>query len=186
MSRVGMQNATQYGSLTEYAFSKCDHCGKFSVWDSKNKVLIHPKISRSFDLADVPEGLAQDYNEACLILSDSPKASATLSRRCLQAILIDNGYTQRDLSKAIAQIISENKLPQQIADDLDYVRIIGNFAAHPKKDTQTGEIVDVEIGEAEWNIEVLETLFEYLYKGPAQSKRRKEAFEEKFKINKSN
>ena len=33
----------------------------------------------------VPPAIRQDYEEACLILNDSPKASATLSRRCLQA-----------------------------------------------------------------------------------------------------
>ncbi len=36
---------------------------------------------------EVPKVIAEDYNEACQVLSDSPKASAALSRRCLQAIL---------------------------------------------------------------------------------------------------
>jgi hypothetical protein len=33
---------------------------------------------------------------------------------------------------------------------LDAIRTIGNFAAHPIKSTSSGEIVDVEPGEAEW------------------------------------
>ena len=181
MSKGGLKPVS-YGSILDYAFSKCDHCNKFSVWDLKKKTLIHPRISRNFDTTDVPEPLVLDYNEACLVIYDSPKASATLSRRCLQAILNENGFSDRDLSKGISKAIESNKLTQQLAEDLDYVRIIGNFAAHPKKDSQTGEIVEVEIGEAEWNIEVLEALFEFFYKSPARAKRKKEEFNAKFNI----
>ncbi len=39
---------------------------------------------------------------------------------------------------------------------IDAVRVIGNFAAHPIKSKSTGEIVDVEPGEAEWNLNTLE------------------------------
>lgn len=42
------------------------------------------------------------------------------------------------------------------------MRNIGNFAAHPLKDTSTGEILPVEAGEAEWNLETLEALFDFL------------------------
>ena len=35
----------------------------------------------------VPEEFASDYQEACLVLNDSPKASAALGRRCLQYLL---------------------------------------------------------------------------------------------------
>ncbi len=37
---------------------------------------------------EVPSQYAQDYLEACLVLADSPKASAALSRRCLQNLLV--------------------------------------------------------------------------------------------------
>jgi hypothetical protein len=45
---------------------------------------------------EVPEEIKEDYEEACLVLSISNKASAALSRRCLQAILRGQGYMQRD------------------------------------------------------------------------------------------
>ena len=45
---------------------------------------VEPKaISRSPLPKEVPDNFANDYKEACLILADSPKASAALSRRCL-------------------------------------------------------------------------------------------------------
>src|SRR5438094_2082942 len=37
----------------------------------------------------VPTAVLDDYKEACLIRDLSPKASATLSRRCLQGIIRD-------------------------------------------------------------------------------------------------
>ncbi|MGA9972020.1 MAG: hypothetical protein WA757_14400 [Candidatus Acidiferrales bacterium] len=51
---------------------------------------------------------------------------------------------------------------------------IGNFAAHPIKSKQTGEIVAVEPGEAEWNLDVLESLFDFYFQ-PAILKEKKDA-----------
>lgn len=36
---------------------------------------------------EVEPQFAEDYNEACLVLPFSPKASVALSRRCLQNII---------------------------------------------------------------------------------------------------
>lgn len=106
--------------------------------------------------------IAADYEEAALVRADSPKASAALSRRCLQAVLTAQGFTQHDLKDQIKAAV--DKLPSsELAGSLDHVRIIGNFAAHPKKSTNTGEILDVALGEAEWNLDVLDMLFDYYY-----------------------
>ena len=68
-----------------------------------------------------------------------------------------------------------------LAKDVDAIRINGNFAAHPIKSKSTGEIVEVEPGEAEWNIEVLEELFEFLYVRQKQREKRRKVFNEKLK-----
>ncbi|MCG3690130.1 hypothetical protein [Aliarcobacter butzleri] len=47
-----------------------------------------------------------------------------------------------------------------------YFHIIGNFSAHPIKSQNTGEIVNVEVGEAEWCLEILQSLFEFCYVQP--------------------
>lgn len=86
--------------------------------------------------------------EACLVLPDSPKASAAISRRCLQAVLRDAaGVKPADLSREIDEAMPH--LPPYLADAIDAVRNVGNFAAHPVKSRSTGEVVDVEEGEAE-------------------------------------
>ena len=59
----------------------------------------------------VPSKFAEDYREACLVLDDSPKASAALSRRCLQYILQEKaGVKHENLAKEIQEIINNNAI----------------------------------------------------------------------------
>ncbi len=62
---------------------------------------------------------------------------------------------------------------------LHAVREVGNFAAHPIKSERTGEIIEVELGEAELNLEVLSRLFDFYYVTPKRIKARVESINEK-------
>jgi hypothetical protein len=113
----------------------------------------------------VPESIARDYRAACRVLADSLEASAALGRRCLQNLLVEKADAKKkDLADQIDEVLASKELPARIAADLHAVRVIGNFGAHPIKSKSTGEIVDVELGEAEWNLDVLEGLFQH-YEG---------------------
>lgn len=57
----------------------------------------------------------------------------------------------------------------------------GNFAAHPIKHRTTGLIVDVEPEEANWNLDVLEELFEYYYVQPKRAEEKRKKLEAKLK-----
>ena len=127
---------------------------------------------------EVPSSIADDYQEAASTLSLSPKASAALSRRCLQAVLRDAANAnQRDLWQQIDAVLPT--LPSYIAQDLDAIRHIGNFAAHPAKFQATGQIIDVEPGEAEWNLDVLDLLFDFYYVQPALAQKKRDALNAK-------
>jgi hypothetical protein len=127
---------------------------------------------------EVPAHLAADYKEAALVLNLSPKASAALSRRCLQAVLREAGNTNQE--RLVDQIKAvKGSLPSAVGDSLDAVRQIGNFAAHPEKDRVSGQILDVEPHEAEWNLDVLDYLFEHYYVQPARDKQRRDALNAK-------
>jgi len=141
--------------------------------------MINPKgVSRARIPAEVPADIAEDFKEACLVLRDSPKASAALSRRCLQHLLrTAGGVKPRDLSAEIEQVMP--KLPGDLAGALDAIRHIGNFATHPIKSTSTGEIVPVDPEEAEWQLDTLEQLFEYYFVRPAKLKAQREALNKK-------
>jgi len=117
---------------------------------------------------DVPSSIAEDYNEACIVLPDSSKASAALSRRCLQNILRQAAKVKpSNLDNEIQQVLDSGQLPTHLSQVIDAVRQIGNFAAHPLKSQSTGEIVPVEPEEAAWNLDVIEALFDFYYVQPA-------------------
>jgi hypothetical protein len=137
----------------------------------------YPKaISRSPLPPEVPPEFAADYLEACLVLPDSEKASAALSRRCLQHLLREQvGVKKDDLAKEIQHVLDSKQLPGHLAEDLDAIRHIGNFAAHPMKATHSGVILDVEPHEAEWLLNLLEGLFDFYLVQPARAKAKRDA-----------
>jgi hypothetical protein len=142
-----------------------------------SKSLFYPKASNRNPIPqEVPIEFGKDYIEACLVLSDSPMASSALSRRCLQNILRSKlNVKKADLAKEIQEVIDKGLLPADLLESIDAIRNIGNFAAHPIKSQSSGEIVDVELGEAEWNLDVLELLFDYLFVRPELVRKKKEA-----------
>ncbi|MBB6254098.1 DUF4145 domain-containing protein [Nitrospirillum iridis] len=116
----------------------------------------------------IPSALTSDYNEACLIVGNSPKASATLARRCIQGIIRDFfGISKSRLIDEIEELrcrVRDNKITgitEETVDAIDHVRKIGNIGAHMEKDVNL--IIDVDEGEATLLIELIETLFEDLY-----------------------
>ena len=142
---------------------------------------VHPKgVSRVALPAEVPTEFAADYHEACLVLPDSEKASAALSRRCLQNLLREKAAIRKgDLANEIQQVLDSKQLPRHLADDLDAIRNVGNFAAHPLKTTNTGEIVEVEPQEAEWLLNLLEQLLEFYFVQPARARAKRDALNAK-------
>lgn len=153
-----------------------------TVTKVKEKYVVYPKGAARPIPEEVPDEYASEFREACLVLNDSPKASAALSRRLLQKILVEElGVKGNNLSQQINEAIKSGKLSPVVAKDLHAVREVGNLAAHPTKDTHTGEIIDVEPGEAEWLLDVLEALFVDLFVLPAESEKRREALNEKLR-----
>lgn len=107
----------------------------------------------------IPKAISDDYLEACLILHKSPKASATLARRCLQGMIRDFwGIKKRTLAEEINTLEEKEKGLKEI---LDPIREVGNIGAHMEKDVNF--IIDVEPEEAELMIKLLEDLFEDWY-----------------------
>jgi hypothetical protein len=117
---------------------------------------------------EVPEGLANDYNEACLVLPDSAMSAAALGRRCLQHLLREHAAVKHgSLDREIQQVLDEQRLPSFLAEAIDAIRVVGNFAAHPIKSEHSGEVVPVEPGEAEWTLDTVEQLFDFYFVAPA-------------------
>lgn len=125
---------------------------------------------------EVDARFADDFREAAATLSTSPKASAALSRRCLQDILREKaGVKESDLSSEIQEVIDSGKAPSWLTENLDAVRVVGNFAAHPIKSTNTGEVVPVEPGEAEFILDVLDGAFDFYFVQPKKAQAQRDA-----------
>jgi hypothetical protein len=151
--------------------------------NSSMRVFLYPAaVSREPLDSAVPQPFAGDYVEACNVLDLSPKASAALSRRIMQHVLRECAKVKApNLDQEIQQVLDRHMVPTHIAESLDAVRTTGNFAAHPIKSTSSGEIVDVEPGEAEWNLDTVEALFDFYFVQPAKTAARRDALNKKLK-----
>ncbi|MEI8240360.1 MAG: DUF4145 domain-containing protein, partial [Actinomycetota bacterium] len=110
--------------------------------------------------------LASDYKEACDVLPISPQAAAALGRRCLQHMLrFHVGVKSSNLANEIAEAKADASLPARILRQMEPIRHVGNSAAHPTKDS-AGQIVPVTVDEAEWTLDTIEWLFQYLFVEP--------------------
>ena len=138
-------------------------CAKSSLWisyfDRKGKeqeVRLVPKSSAKPLPEYIPKGLREDYEEACLILEDSPKASAALARRCLQGMIRDYwGVKKGNLFKEIKAI--EKKIEPNLYAALLGIKDIGNVGSHPQS------IVGVDKHDAYNVVSLLESLFKLWY-----------------------
>lgn len=149
-------------------FALCPKCDKHSIKVigmgidvNELKVNLVPSSSATQFPEYVPQQIRQDYEEACMILNLSPKASATLSRRCLQGMIrdfwgISNKGTLHNEIEAI-----KDKIDPRVRKVLDSVRQLGNIGAHMEKDINL--IIDIDLHEAERLIKLIEFLIKQWY-----------------------
>jgi len=117
----------------------------------------------------IPQPIRDDYYEACAIRELSPKAAATLIRRCLQGMIRDFCKISKsrlvDEINTLRELVKEGKAPRGVEIDsveaIDQVRKIGNIGAHMEADISV--IVDVDPDEAQTLIELVEALFDEWY-----------------------
>lgn len=125
----------------------------------RNWSLIPESKAKSFP-DYIPKPILDDYREACLIRDLSPRASATLSRRCLQGIIRDFWQVKPGrLAVEIEQI--KDKVDVDTWKAIDGVRSVGNIGAHMEEDINV--IVDVEPHEAQLLVELIEILLKDWY-----------------------
>jgi hypothetical protein len=79
----------------------------------------------------MPESVSRIYEEARSVAEDSPRAAAALLRLSLQQLLQELGSTERNLDDAVGNLVATGKLPAQLQQAMDSLRVIGNNAVHP-------------------------------------------------------
>jgi hypothetical protein len=136
---------------------------QLASWD-----LVPPSRARSFPVA-VPHQVLEDYREACLIVEQSPKASAALARRCLSSILRDFWRVQHgSLSDEFRQV--KGTVDPLTWEAIESVRSVGLIGA--RMESEGAEILETDPGEAKLLIGLIETLIQDWYVGREARRRR--------------
>lgn len=128
-----------------------------------------PETSSAVQPDYIPVAIREDYYEACLIKDKSPKAAATLARRCLQGMIRDFCDISksrlieeiRELKSRVEAGAGPKGVELETIEAIDAVRNIGNIGAHMERDINV--IVEVDAGEAQALIELIEMLFQDWY-----------------------
>ena len=121
--------------------------------------LIPPSAAKVFP-EYVPKPVLDDYRETCIVKDLSPKASATLARRCLEGMIRDYWKIQKARLKDEIDAL-EDRVDPLTWKAIDAVRKMGNIGTHMEKDINV--IVDVEPQEAADLIGLVELLIRDWY-----------------------
>ncbi len=170
--KLNIENARgTYAIWTIFRVCRNPGCKEFSLqyeigkegsdsWDWGESKNIIPRSNAKTFPDYIPKAIREDYEEACLIRNDSPKASATLCRRCLQGMIRDfHGITENRLIDEINAL--EDIIDSTTWQAIDAIRETGNIGAHMEKDVNV--IIDVEPEEASKLIWLIETLMQDWY-----------------------
>jgi sarcosine oxidase delta subunit len=160
-------NPQHYGQILIIKMHKCPHCGEeqISAYGIKGKIKdthieIYPNVIFKHFPDYIPQVIRSDYEEACAIVELSPKASATLSRRCLQGMIRDFWNIKKgNLAGEINEL--QGKIPTAQWKVIDGLRRLGNIGAHMEKDIDL--IVEIDPEEAHKLIKVIELLMKDWY-----------------------
>lgn len=151
-------------AVTIYSCPSCGNetaiaSGVNGYMDNLKKPIYPDAIYRHFP-SYVPLPIRLDYEEAAKISSLSPKASATLCRRCLQGMIRDFwGIKKGRLIDEIKEL--QGKVPAAQWKAIDALRNIGNIGAHMEKDVNL--MIDVDEDEARLLLSLIENLIEKWY-----------------------
>lgn len=151
--------------MTVYSL-KCsnNNCDKICVVAinkiSGKQIDIFPEVTFKHYPDYIPYAIRSDYEEASMIIEKSPKASATLLRRCLQGMIRDFWKIDgKNLYEEIQQL--EGKVTPQQWKAIDGLRKIGNIGAHMESDVNL--IIDIDDGEAKKLQKLIEMLLDKWY-----------------------
>ena len=113
-------------------FCVCQNCKEISVWIDEKMVYPKPRLT-PFPNDDLPDDIKADYEEASLIVQDSPRGACALLRLALQKLMIKEMDEDKNLDKAIQGLVNKKIIDETLQKALDSVRVIGNNAAHPNE-----------------------------------------------------
>ena len=169
MSFNGWSSERPSSPTLQIAIFKCPTCEKETVfvrgingYCDNNTLCFYPGQEYIQFPYYIPLAIRQDYEEASRIVNSSPRAAATLARRCLQGMIHDFwGIHEKNLNAEISTLKTKVTPSQWAA--IDGLRKIGNISAHMERNIDL--IIDVEPEEAKKLLQLIELLIEKWYIG---------------------
>lgn len=132
--KVYVQTSGDTPELREDAlWVTCAACKKGSWWVGGS--LVAPRVGISPPPQDgMPEDVLSLYDEARSVVDLSPRSASALLRTGLE-VLLHNHLDQAGvaLNEAIGNLVRAGKLDQELQQAMDFLRLTGNGAVHPKE-----------------------------------------------------
>lgn len=165
------------GKIVRYNPSGADVASRHSFYPGRM-----PRPALHFD--HTPAEVTRAYVEACRLFGMHVGAAGAYARRALELILDHAGYSKPILAASIELAAkegdSEKKLPKRLLTKLDYVKEIGNFALHVRRDGELA-IVEIDTDEVEACLEIIEELVTFMFEEPGRDRARTEALNVKLR-----
>lgn len=173
---------------------RCANCLDVEVWltlyavESANE---RPRTARAYpekdarsavSFAHVPSEIDAAYRDACLLFPIHTGASGAYARRALELILEGAGYAAKSLAESIEAAQKEKdpdkRLPKRLMLRLNYIKEIGNFALHVRRDEELA-IFTIDEQEVTACLETIEELVQFLFEEPVSEYKRISRLNEK-------
>jgi hypothetical protein len=140
---------------------------------------IRPRFATRSLAPEVTDPYRRDYLEAVAVLTVSPRLSAVLSRSILADLLLDfRGYDDFGLTARIEKFRADETHPSDLRESIHHFREIADFGAHTQKNDQN-QLIPVDFGDAEWMLDFLDNLFDYLIVGPQKNRAMRERWDKR-------
>ncbi|MFN3536155.1 MAG: DUF4145 domain-containing protein [Brevundimonas sp.] len=165
------------GLIVRYNPSGSDQTSRYSFYPGRM-----PRPALHFE--HTPAEVVTAYQEACRLFGLHVGAAGAYARRALELILDHAGYAKPVLAASIELAAKEEdgekRLPKRLLTKLDYVKEIGNFAVHVRRDGELS-IVEIDGDEVEACLEIIEELVAFMFEEPGRDRVRTEALNAKLK-----
>jgi hypothetical protein len=145
----------------------CNFCDNPILFLNEGEVFYPNQLPTETDIR-IPTHIRKDLIEAKICnVANAHRACAVMARRVLQNACIDMGAKEDKLVNQIRELKQKGKITDEVANWATLVRLVGNDAAHPNKDSVNKE-------DADDILSLTEELMKILYVTPAIAKERME------------
>lgn len=112
----------------DFRLCGCSYCNGLSIW-VKGKMILPCSGNVPLPNTDLPENVAELYEEAKGVLNNSPRSAAALLRLAIEELLKTILNSGKSINYDIGKLV-KNGLHPKIQKALDILRVVGNNAVH--------------------------------------------------------